>query len=73
MNLSWIGWVATVVFCWSYFFKHPVALRRMQGVAAILWVIYGVAIHAWPVIVANVLVSAMALFSSGRRRFVVTK
>lgn len=41
MRLSWIGWVATAVFASSYLFKHPVALRRVQGGAAILWVIYG--------------------------------
>ena len=36
MSVSWIGWVATAVFASSYLFKHPVALRRVQGGAAIL-------------------------------------
>jgi len=73
MSASWIGWVATVVFASSYFCKSQVALRRVQGAASIVWVAYGVAIHAVPVIVANVLVAAMALYSSTRRELGVTK
>src|SRR5213082_3605685 len=48
----------------SYFCKDPVTLRRVQGVAALAWASYGVAIHAWPVIVANVLVTGVALWTS---------
>ncbi len=73
MNLSWIGWVATAVFASSYLFKHPVALRRVQGGAAILWVIYGLMINALPVVVANLLVASMALYSSSRRGMRATK
>ena len=39
-------------------------LRRIQAGAALLWVIYGVAIDAAPVIVANLIVAAAALYSS---------
>jgi hypothetical protein len=73
MTLSWIGWLATAVFASSYLFKDPVALRRVQGGAAILWVIYGLMINAPPVVVANVLVAAMALYSSRRRGLGVTE
>ena len=73
MSVSWIGWVATAVFASSYLFKHPVALRRAQGGAAILWVIYGVVIHAFPVVVANLLVASMALYSASRRGLGATK
>lgn len=64
---DWIGWLATAVFLVSYFTKQPTSLRRVQGVAAILWALYGVLIHALPVIVANVLVAAAATLSSFRR------
>ena len=73
MRLSWIGWVATAVFASSYLFKHSVVLRRVQGGAAILWVIYGPMINAFPVVVANLLVASMALYSSCRRELAVTK
>jgi hypothetical protein len=62
--LSWIGWVATAVFASSYLCKQPSTLRRVQAVAAVLWVVYGVLIHAAPVIVANLIVASVALASS---------
>ena len=70
MALSWIGWVATAVFASSYFCKRPAMLRRVQAAAAVLWVVYGVLIHALPVVVANTIVASVALFSSfGAGRF----
>ena len=54
-----LGWVATAVFALSYFCKQPNSLRRVQAFAAILWVSYGLAIHALPVVVANLIVAAM--------------
>lgn len=67
MNVSLIGWVATAVFAISYFFRRPATLRKIQAFAACLWIIYGVAIGALPVIVANVIVAGAALYSSFRR------
>ena len=69
--LDWIGWVATATFASSYFFKHPAALRRVQACAALLWIGYGVLIHAMPVIVANVVVAAIAVYSSLKSQPVV--
>jgi hypothetical protein len=65
---EWIGWVATAVFALSYFCRQPALLRRTQAVAALLWIGYGLIIKAPPVIVANVVVAAIALFSSFQRR-----
>jgi hypothetical protein len=64
MSYDWIGWFATALFMTSYFCRDAVTLRRVQGLAALAWAAYGVAIHAWPVIVANVLVTAVALWTS---------
>jgi hypothetical protein len=63
-----VGWVATAVFAVSYFCRQPAAMRRVQALAAALWIIYGVAIKAPPVIVANLVVAALAIISSFRRR-----
>ena len=63
---EWIGWVATATFASSYFFQRPAILRRIQALAAVLWIGYGVIIHALPVVVANVVVAAVAIFSSLR-------
>ena len=61
--LSWIGWFATAVFSSSYFFKDSGTLRRIQAVAALVWVAYGLLIHAMPVVVANVIVAVTAGYS----------
>jgi hypothetical protein len=68
MRPEWIGWIATAAFASSYLFKRPDALRRVQAAAATLWIIYGLIIHAYPVVVANVAVAAMAIFSSSLAR-----
>lgn len=62
--LSWIGWVATAVFAGSYLCKDQAVLRRTQAAAAVLWVVYGAVIGAMPVIVANLIVAVVALWSS---------
>jgi hypothetical protein len=67
MKLEWIGWVATAAFASSYFFRQPTALRKVQAGAALLWVIYGLLIHALPIVVANVVVAAVAVYSSVQR------
>lgn len=61
---DWIGWLATAIFLASYSFKDQGKLRRVQAVAALLWVVYGAVIHAVPIIVANLLVALAALYSS---------
>ena len=66
MWLSVIGWTATAVFSTSYFFKEATTLRRIQAAAALLWVLYGVAIHSAPVVVANVIVGVAAIITSLR-------
>ncbi len=61
-----IGWLATLLVVVSYLTHQPRTLRRIQGVAACLWLAYGVAIHSNPVIVANIIVAAAAMLSSFR-------
>ena len=64
--LDYIGWVATAIFASSYFCRRPGMLRRIQALAALLWIGYGILIHALPVVVANLVVAAVALYSSFR-------
>ena len=65
--LDWIGWVATVIFAGSYFCRRPATLRRVQAGAALLWIAYGVVIHALPVVIANSIVAVAAASSTVRR------
>lgn len=62
-----LGWAASAVFLSSYFFREPAVLRRIQAGAAVLWSVYGVVLHAPPIIVANIVVAVVALWSSTRR------
>jgi len=62
-----LGWVATTAFAVSYFTRSPAALRRVQAAAAVLWIVYGVLIGAFPVVVANAIVAGLAVLSSFRR------
>lgn len=55
-----IGWMATAMSVVSYLFRDPAKLRRVQALAALLWVAYGVMLVAPPMIVANVIVAIMA-------------
>jgi hypothetical protein len=67
--VDWIGWLATGVFVASYRFRDQRKLRWLQGFAAVLWIVYGIARHAIPVVIANLLVAGMAMHSSrGARR-----
>ena len=67
MRLDWIGWVATALFASSYFCRRPMALRKVQAGAALVWVVYGIMIHALPVVVANLVVASVAVVSGLRR------
>ena len=59
-----IGWIATAVFSLSYLSHSGSTLRRVQAIAAGLWIAYGFAISATPVIVANVIVAVSATVSA---------
>jgi inner membrane protein len=64
MSPDWIGWLATAIFLGSYSCKDQGMLRRVQAVAALLWVVYGTVLHAVPIVVANLLVALVAVYSS---------
>jgi hypothetical protein len=66
--LEGLGWVATALFVASYFCKDQGTLRRVQAGAALLWIVYGLAIQSGPVIASNVLVAAIAAYSSWDRK-----
>jgi phosphoserine phosphatase len=61
-----LGWVATATFIGSYFFKRPEMLVRAQMVGGVMWVAYGVLVHAKPVVAANVLVVLAAAWKTWR-------
>jgi uncharacterized protein with PQ loop repeat len=65
--LDGLGWVATAFFAASYFCKTSRAMRRVQAAAALLWVGYGILMNAPPIVVANVIVASLALYSDWKQ------
>ena len=63
-GMQWIGWLATAMTVASYFCRSPRVLRGVQAVAALVWMTYGVVISAGPIIAANVLVAAVAAWTT---------
>lgn len=61
-----VGWLATAIFAVSYFVRNPVTMRWVQAAAALCWMTYGILLHAAPVIVANMIVAVLAVYSSFR-------
>jgi hypothetical protein len=61
---DWIGWVATALFLASYACKSQTRLRLTQAAAALVWMAYGVVLQAVPMIVANLLVAAVAVYTT---------
>jgi hypothetical protein len=66
LAIEFLGWSATAVFVASYFFRRPSHLRGAQMIGALLWLAYGLMIHASPVIFANILVFAAAAWTAWR-------
>jgi len=64
--LDAIGWIATAIFSVSYFVRQPAHMRLVQGLAAVCWIIYGVLLHALPIIGANAIVCSLAVYSAWR-------
>jgi hypothetical protein len=65
--LDGLGWIATALFAGSYFCKTPRVMRRLQASAALLWVGYGVLMNALPIIVANLIVATLAVYSDWKQ------
>lgn len=68
MTIALFGWVATGVQTVSYFVPKASTLKKIQAVAACLWIAYGVKMGASPIIVANLIVGAAALLTALRSR-----
>jgi hypothetical protein len=62
-----LGWVATATFAGSYLARRAETLVRVQIAGALLWAIYGVLVRSAPVVVANLLVMAAALWKARAR------
>jgi hypothetical protein len=69
--LDGLGWVATALFAVSYLCKSTRSIRRVQASAALLWVGYGIWMNALPIIVANVIVAVLAVYTDWKSSNVI--
>ena len=65
--VDYLGWAATAVFVGSYFCTRAETLKRVQMAGAAIWIAYGLAIGASPVVGANLLVLAAAAWTNLNR------
>jgi uncharacterized protein with PQ loop repeat len=61
-----VGWAAAAVVTVSYLFRDVLRLRVLQICGALLWLCYGILITSPPVVVANLLVVAVACWTTAR-------
>ncbi|MBE7641553.1 MULTISPECIES: YgjV family protein [Salegentibacter] len=50
---EWIGYLSSFFIAISFFMKNIIKLRIINTLGCILFVIYGILIKSWPVIIAN--------------------
>lgn len=66
LNISiteWIGYIATAVLLASFTMKHLRALRLVNSVACVLFVLYGILISkAWPIIISNAAIFSINIY-----------
>lgn len=60
--VEWIGYAASAVIAISLLMTSLVKLRIINSVGCLLFVIYGLILHAYPVAVANLVVVFINLY-----------
>ena len=68
MTISPVGWVSTLAFGSSFLSRQAARLRRVQGVAAFLWIVYGAAAGDVPLVMANFILIVPVLHLAFSRR-----
>ena len=51
--IEWIGYLASLIILVSYLMKNVSTLRIVGTFGCILFVIYGVIIDGWPIVITN--------------------
>jgi hypothetical protein len=55
-STEWIGHLASVVVLSSFLMKNMLKLRIINMSGAVLFLIYGILIHSWPIITTNTVI-----------------
>jgi len=54
--IEWIGYLASFFVAISFFMKNIIKLRIVNSLGCIFFIIYGVLIDSWPVIITNAVI-----------------
>ena len=61
--VEWVGYAASLMVAISLMMKNVVKLRILNGIGALLFVIYGIAITAWPVAGMNLFIVGINIYN----------
>lgn len=60
--IEWIGYLASILIALSMFMKDMIKLRFINLVGSLCFVIYGLVIKAYPVVVTNIVIVGVNLY-----------
>ena len=60
--VEWIGYAAMTILMISFLMKDIKKLRIINTVACLLFVVYGLMLNAWPVVISNAFISLVNLY-----------
>ena len=61
-HIEWVGYMASFFVAVSFIFKDVKKLRLVNMIGCLAFVVYGILIHAYPVIIANAFIFLMNLY-----------
>jgi uncharacterized protein with PQ loop repeat len=70
-NINWLdllGYLGTFLVVLSFTFKNVNTLRKVSVVACVIWVLYGIFKNDIPIVVTNVLIMVINLYSLVKNR-----
>ena len=57
-----LGYIATALTVLSFVPKDQIKLRLINGIASIIWIVYGIGINEMPIILVNAIVLAVHMW-----------
>lgn len=73
--VEWFGYLASFFILLSFFMRHIVALRVVNTIGCVFFVIYGLYLDSWPLVITNgaiILVNFYYLFISKKKKPVIS-
>jgi len=59
---EWIGYLASLFVLLSFLMKNIITLRYVNSVGCLFFVIYGILIDSWPIIITNAAIVSVNIY-----------